>query len=987
MLSNLTSALQHHLVHACKARRYGTLLYRSNTDLVLLLQQSLSKLRQHEKKHSSDPTLQTVHSCPQKLGMDNVLDDLNAEILGQCRRYLGRDKTFLDEYSTLDIDEEIEQINPILWKAICMLTRSASERRGIVNKQPKSNEEHRKKLRHYFLLCSMMFCADDRCSMPMHIRIADLVESQGGTAFLIQALNSLGVCSSHDTLKRFIQSKVDTKKGKHPCSGFFNTSSFTVISVDNIDFLHSFARVFKGTQNSSWHGTTVQLVQPLPSLAPAQSQDSMIDGIANIDLTSPIESVEAVLPQIEPTLLGSSTATCTSSSLLTTQTPQSIQLHHSTSRKRPERSSPTSSPMKLTRSPAPKSRRRARTGTEYKTEISHQAKPPLIQIQHSEHLKSLDCLTINDFTMSEIENESLQDLQCELFTYMLQKVAIADSDSEHPFINIQDYLNITRATHTEKSQVGYLEVLDAISDSKDTQLELLHDLYSKFIKDQTREYLVIEGDQKLYDVLQSLKFEYGKELDWVIPIPGDWHMLMNFQSALMKPYFDAGLKDLAKAAGYPLASIQACGQFKRTHHFLLEAWEALYRVMLSMFIEQVEPPIADDPLKVLSNQIMANKTNFNSEKLHKIISETQSLCEFDKFRSFIQEQARIDSTWRFWIQFVFQDIAAYMGLFLAIRSGDWYLRTACVKQMAPVFTAFDHANYRKLISRHLADMLTMPDSVLAMFQQGAFVVSVTGRTWHSVAIDEGHEMLINKSCKMSIVRPSPDHINRIAHYLPYRTKVLENLCNILFPEEKRKQHDHESSPLSKKPDDIKREHNICCQIHAVNVSGMLEHVTNDRGLINSFTKKAATPQQSCDLLSFRTIGQREFLNHIAFFVLKQPSTLTTVRKRRLQTFSTKKVNKQRVSQLEKDRNLILSCMRKKIKWSASKGIPIDKPGEQLIALPLAIADHQGNPNKGQKSIMTKALATRYRQCPDPIILNDYPQGWQPVLLDGRNVYD
>ena len=334
VLSNLTSALQHHLVHACKARRYGTLLYRSNTDLVLLLQQSLSKLRQHEKKHSSDPTLQTVHSCPQKLGMDDVLDDLNAEILGQCRRYLGRDKTFLDEYSTLDIDEEIEQIYPILWKAVCMLTRSASERRGIVNKQPKSNEEHRKKL------SLMMFCADDRCSMPMHIRIADLVESQGGTAFLIQALNSLGVCSSHDTLKRFIQSKVDTKKGKHPCSGFFNTSSFTVISVDNIDFLHSFARVFKGTQNSSWHGTTVQLVQPLPSLAPAQSQDSMIDGIANINLTSPIESVEAVLPQIEPTLLGNSTATCTSSSLLTTQTPQSIQLHHSTSRKRPERSSP-----------------------------------------------------------------------------------------------------------------------------------------------------------------------------------------------------------------------------------------------------------------------------------------------------------------------------------------------------------------------------------------------------------------------------------------------------------------------------------------------------------------------------------------------------------------------------------------------------------------------------------------------------------------------
>ena len=45
VLSNLTSALQHHLAYSCKTRKYGTLLYRPNTDLVPLLQQSLSKLR------------------------------------------------------------------------------------------------------------------------------------------------------------------------------------------------------------------------------------------------------------------------------------------------------------------------------------------------------------------------------------------------------------------------------------------------------------------------------------------------------------------------------------------------------------------------------------------------------------------------------------------------------------------------------------------------------------------------------------------------------------------------------------------------------------------------------------------------------------------------------------------------------------------------------------------------------------------------------
>ena len=60
---------------------------------------------------------------------------------------------------------------------------------------------------------------------------------------------------------------------------------------------------------------------------------------------------------------------------------------------------------------------------------------------------------------------------------------------------------------------------------------------------------------------------------------------MNFQSALMKPYFNAGLKALAEASGYPVAAIQNCTQFKRTHYFIMESWEAMYQAMLDTFID------------------------------------------------------------------------------------------------------------------------------------------------------------------------------------------------------------------------------------------------------------------------------------------------------------------------------------------------------------------------------------------------------------------
>lgn len=54
------------------------------------------------------------------------------------------------------------------------------------------------------------------------------------------------------------------------------------------------------------------------------------------------------------------------------------------------------------------------------------------------------------------------------------------------------------------------------------------------------------------------------------------------QPVVMKPCFDAGLVELAKVAGYPVAAVKSCGQFKSTH-FLVEALEAVYKSTLCTF--------------------------------------------------------------------------------------------------------------------------------------------------------------------------------------------------------------------------------------------------------------------------------------------------------------------------------------------------------------------------------------------------------------------
>ena len=112
--------------------------------------------------------------------------------------------------------------------------------------------------------------------------------------------NHFGICVSSDTLSRFVQYKVNSLKK----ASFLNPEAFTIVSTDNIDFQLSFARVFYGKHTSSWHGTSIQAAQPLPSLSQCQNdqenlspqvhhaREGLVTQVQILGLTSEFESVQ-----------------------------------------------------------------------------------------------------------------------------------------------------------------------------------------------------------------------------------------------------------------------------------------------------------------------------------------------------------------------------------------------------------------------------------------------------------------------------------------------------------------------------------------------------------------------------------------------------------------------------------------------------------------------------------------------------------------------
>ena len=141
-------------------------------------------------------------------------------------------------------------------------------------------------------------------------------------------------------------------------------------------------------------------------------------------------------------------------------------------------------------------------------------------------------------------------------------------------------------------------------------------------------------------------------------------------------------------------------------------------------------------------------------------------------------------------------------------------------------------------------------------------------------------MLINKQCKMSIVRSSKDYINRIAHYIPYRTRCLQNVKALLFTERTDDQKCPDN-PFSSHHTAQNSEHNIRVQMKLMDDKSLFSMQTSNIRLVNPFTSKKATPEQTHDLLQFRSIGEKEFLLRVITFILNQPSVNTPNRKRRL----------------------------------------------------------------------------------------------------------
>ena len=170
----------------------------------------------------------------------------------------------------------------------------------------------------------------------------------------------------------------------------------------------------------------------------------------------------------------------------------------------------------------------------------------------------------------------------------MERLAILKFSLSSPLPSLKCKFAMEEPPRCERSAFAYVKIYNEKADTMSTMTNVLSDLHSTFEVSKKVNHLVVVGDLKTFEYLTKLKAKYKQNLDWMIPWPGDWHILKNFQEVLMKAFSEAGLKEVAKlehkSATFQILS--TCRNFTRTHRFLLQIYEALFIYKIQIFMDQ-----------------------------------------------------------------------------------------------------------------------------------------------------------------------------------------------------------------------------------------------------------------------------------------------------------------------------------------------------------------------------------------------------------------
>lgn len=179
-ISKLNHYFGEDIAFACKHKRFGTMIYHKNCDLLNAL--SLDLGRQTAK--ASEPLKLSNTASPSiEQQVKTVALHLNAKLHKQSQEIV---KRFMppENYLQMNLSELIKKIDPVLLDFLQQLTcTTKTRRRKLFNAT-----DDTKSIRQLYALCVLLFNTNNTCSAPLHVLLTDCILCHGGSLELVRIM-------------------------------------------------------------------------------------------------------------------------------------------------------------------------------------------------------------------------------------------------------------------------------------------------------------------------------------------------------------------------------------------------------------------------------------------------------------------------------------------------------------------------------------------------------------------------------------------------------------------------------------------------------------------------------------------------------------------------------------------------------------------------------------------------------------------------------
>ena len=177
----------------CKHKKYGTLLYYKNGDILRALSKALG-ITQYTKRSENalrEDYSEVVKSVSHPRSKEELTDKdilqacmaLNSKINQQINsviKHYQKDPLLCARFSP---EALIKQLDPLLIQCIQALTKPVQQRRRLFSHQEPletSGTVQSKTIKQLYCLSTIFFCTNPQCNMPLHYLLSDAILCLGG---------------------------------------------------------------------------------------------------------------------------------------------------------------------------------------------------------------------------------------------------------------------------------------------------------------------------------------------------------------------------------------------------------------------------------------------------------------------------------------------------------------------------------------------------------------------------------------------------------------------------------------------------------------------------------------------------------------------------------------------------------------------------------------------------------------------------------------